>query len=66
VVTYRTPAELRELVDRWLADPEGRREVAARGRRAVLERHTFAHRVKEILAVARPLLDARPARIRPE
>jgi GT2 family glycosyltransferase len=64
VVTYRTRNELRELVDRWLADPDGRRERAERGRRAVLDRHTFAHRVAEILAAARPLLDARPARVR--
>jgi GT2 family glycosyltransferase/glycosyltransferase involved in cell wall biosynthesis len=63
VVTYRTAAELAELVDRWLADPSGRRERAERGRRAVLERHTFAHRVADILAAVRPLLDGRPARI---
>lgn len=33
-----------------LADPERRRAVAARGRAAVLARHTYAHRARDILA----------------
>lgn len=33
-----------------LADPERRRTVAARGRAAVLARHTYGHRAREILA----------------
>jgi GT2 family glycosyltransferase/spore maturation protein CgeB len=43
VVTYRTPTELGELVDRFSADPEERRRRGAQGREAVLESHTFAH-----------------------
>jgi len=58
VVTYRDRVELAALVDRYLADPRARREVAARGRAAVLARHTFAHRAAELLRLARPLLDA--------
>jgi hypothetical protein len=61
VVTYTTAAELRDLVERWLADPDGRRARAERGRRAVLQRHTFAHRVATMLAVLAPELEARPA-----
>jgi spore maturation protein CgeB len=63
VVTYGTAPELRALVDRWLADPAGRRERAERGRRAVLQRHTFGHRVAALLGVVRPQLEARPARV---
>lgn len=63
VATYETAAELRALVDRYLADTTGRRERAARGRAAVLARHTFAHRVAAILAIADPLLVERPSRI---
>lgn len=33
-----------------LADPERRRSVASRGRAAVLARHTYGHRAREILA----------------
>jgi O-antigen biosynthesis protein len=66
VPTYDRPEELRDLVDRYLADPEERRRRAERGRRAVLERHTFEQRVSVILDVAGPLLAARPARIDPE
>jgi spore maturation protein CgeB len=60
VVTYRTASELRDLIDRWLADSPGRRERAERGRRAVLERHTFDHRVAVLLAEVGPLLESRP------
>jgi spore maturation protein CgeB len=38
---------LRALLD----DPEKARALAARGRRTVLERHTCAHRVDELLAL---------------
>jgi spore maturation protein CgeB len=66
VVTYRSPAELRALVDRWLADPAGRRDRAERGRRAVLDRHTVRHRVIAILDAILPKLEARPARLTPD
>jgi hypothetical protein len=63
VASYGSPDELVALVDELLADPERRRALGARGRSAVLERHTFAHRAAEILAALRPLLDARPPRV---
>jgi spore maturation protein CgeB len=37
------------------SDPSARSELAARGRRTVLARHTTAHRVDELLAIARDL-----------
>jgi spore maturation protein CgeB len=61
VVTYRTAQELHALVERWLADPDGRRDRAERGRQAVLGRHTFAHRVAAILAAVEPRLESWPA-----
>jgi hypothetical protein len=50
VPTARSAGELRWAVRDALADPVMRRERARRGRSAVLERHTFAHRVDTILA----------------
>jgi O-antigen biosynthesis protein len=51
VVVYRSAEQLRELIDRLLADPAERRRRAALGRAIVLEGHTFAHRVDELLAI---------------
>jgi hypothetical protein len=59
VVSYETPDELRELIDRFLADPAAREEHAARARAAVLARHTFEHRVAELLRHVEPMLPAR-------
>ena len=42
------------LVERWLADPEGRAVLAARLQATVLERHTYARRATEL----RDLLEA--------
>ena len=50
LVTYGDADELGRLVDRYLDDPDERRQLAARGRAAVLARHTFAHRVDTIIA----------------
>jgi GT2 family glycosyltransferase len=60
VVSYRDAADLIRLVDRYLADPAARAERAERGRRAVLERHTFSHRVDEILRLVERLEPPRP------
>ena len=50
VVTVASGGELRATLQAALADPGWRRRIAERGRRAVLERHTFAARVATILA----------------
>jgi GT2 family glycosyltransferase/spore maturation protein CgeB len=51
VACFGSPEELRELIDRLLADPHERRRRGELGRELVLERHTFAHRVDELLAL---------------
>ena len=60
VVTYGSPAELHELLARYLADPASRAEAGARGRAAVLQRHTFELRVDRILEELAPLIQSRP------
>ena len=61
VATYASGRELRRLVGPYLADPDRRRAMAARARAAVLDRHTFDHRVAAILEVIGPELAARGA-----
>ena len=62
VVAFTDGAELRALVDRYLADEDGRAAHAMAARDAVLARHTFAHRAERILEVIGPLLaDRRPS-----
>jgi GT2 family glycosyltransferase/spore maturation protein CgeB len=51
VECFGSPLELRELIDRFLADPDERHRRGELGRELVLERHTFAHRVDGLLAV---------------
>lgn len=65
VVAYHGRDELRELVEAYLADPDARAARAARARAAVLERHTFDHRAREILAAVAPLEAARPPAVEP-
>lgn len=65
VVTYRDRDDLAEKVARYLADPEARRRHVDAGRRAVLRRHTFAHRVETMLAVLEPALAGRAHAGRP-
>jgi glycosyl transferase family 1 len=59
IVGYRDRAHLRELVDHFLANPEERRELSQRARRAVLERHTFDARAHRFIEVVEPLLARR-------
>jgi len=56
IVTYRDRADLARLVDAFLADPAARRTHAERAHRAVLDRHTFAHRARAFIAEVEPLL----------
>ncbi|HEU5142885.1 MAG TPA: glycosyltransferase, partial [Solirubrobacterales bacterium] len=51
VETYRDPADLRRKLDRCLADPDRRREMARRGRALVLAGHTVERRVEELLRI---------------
>jgi glycosyltransferase involved in cell wall biosynthesis len=49
VPTYRSSAELGDLVRHALEDPDGARARAAGGRAIVLAHHTFDHRAREVL-----------------
>jgi len=51
VACYGSAEELRELVDRFLADPGECRRRGALGRELVTAQHTFARRVDELLAL---------------
>ena len=53
VPTYRSPEELRKLVDADLEDPMAARERASAGRRTVLAAHTFDHRTRDLLDALR-------------
>jgi len=51
----RNGDEMRALLRRVLADRDLARHLAQHGRRTILARHTCAHRVDELLAVAAEL-----------
>ncbi len=61
VVAYEDADDLRTIIERFLADPEARREHTARARAAVLARHTFERRIGEMLSVVEPMLAERAA-----
>jgi spore maturation protein CgeB len=63
VVTYRTREHLHDLIERYLADPAERTRLGELGRRIVVERHTFAHRVRTFVEDAERLAADRPRRI---
>jgi glycosyltransferase involved in cell wall biosynthesis len=58
VLQYRTPDELQALVNEVLADREGARQRAGRGRRVVLANHTFDHRARHLVDQTARSLDA--------
>ncbi|MGH7390679.1 MAG: CgeB family protein [Candidatus Rokuibacteriota bacterium] len=53
VLAYRDLAELRRLLDHYLARPDEARAVGDNARRRALAEHTVRHRVEEMLAVIR-------------
>lgn len=53
VALYRTPRELLEALEYFLAHEEERIRVARAGRQVVLERHTYRHRLQQLLKAAR-------------
>ncbi len=63
VVAYHDRDDLRATVERYLADPAARRELAERGRNLVVGRHTFANRARSLIEAIEPRLAVRPARI---
>lgn len=55
-VAYRSPGELIDLIAYYLAHPTEREGIAAAGMAVALERHTYAHRVRQIIALVRERL----------
>ena len=55
--TYRTREDLRQLLDRFLADESSRRETANRLREIVVDSHTYHHRAREIPDLAKETLE---------
>ncbi|HLC40447.1 MAG TPA: glycosyltransferase, partial [Methylomirabilota bacterium] len=49
LVTYRNPGELLARIHYYLAHEEERERVAASGRAEVLAKHTYAHRMRQLL-----------------
>jgi hypothetical protein len=62
VITYTDRGDLLRKVDRHLNDPRTRRRRSEVGRAAVLERHTFSHRVDALLDEVLPLVGS-PRRV---
>ncbi|NIA14336.1 MAG: glycosyltransferase [Nitrospiraceae bacterium] len=50
LVVYRRDEDLPGLIQRYLEDDGARERIAAAGKSLVLERHTYAHRIDEMLA----------------
>jgi Glycosyl transferases group 1 len=65
VATWTDADDLRQSIERYLADPALRRSMSERGRTAVLARHTFAHRAAVLVDAAGPLWAVRPRIIDP-
>jgi hypothetical protein len=61
VITVDEPGDAREAVERLTGDVEYRERVGHLGYRAVMSRHTYGHRVDEVLG----RLDLTPRRVQP-
>ena len=59
VVQYRfkNRAAANDLVNGWLSDEDRRERAVASGRQLLIERHTWDHRVEEILSQVPPLIE---------
>ncbi|MGH2465730.1 MAG: CgeB family protein, partial [Candidatus Limnocylindrales bacterium] len=66
VPTWIDADDLRSSIERYLADPALRQALSARGRAAVLARHTFGRRAAVLRDAAGPLWAARPRLIDPD
>jgi len=49
LVLYRTPQELVQCIDHFLRDADERGRIARAGYAAVMERHTYVHRLRQLL-----------------
>jgi spore maturation protein CgeB len=53
VVVFEAPEEVQDLVSYYLRKPELREDVARRARKSILDRHTYRHRLDQVLRHAR-------------
>lgn len=51
-VSYRSPTELFDRIDYYLARDVERQAIAARGRAEAMRRHTYRHRLQQMLSLA--------------
>ena len=58
----KTGKEMRQLMAELLAHPQAAHDMAERGRQTILNRHTCAHRVNELLDIVNELRPGRVAR----
>ena len=65
LVCYDTPAQLFEVIDRYLRDDGTREAIARRGMERVLQHHTYEHRLQQILKLAGFAGDAEPRLLPP-
>ena len=63
LVLYRSPAELFERADYYLAHEQERESIAANGYRLTVEHHTYVHRTRFMLETAIERLRARYPRL---
>lgn len=56
---YRNPRELFEVIDEAVAMPAAAQRIAEAGRQLVLARHTYAHRIQQVLALVEERLGVR-------
>jgi hypothetical protein len=54
LVTYNSPEELKNLVNRYLENDKGRTEKTLKAQKIVNKYHTYSNRVEEILEVIKP------------
>jgi spore maturation protein CgeB len=49
IAVFNSPDDLDEAIAEYLADPDGRREIAARGMARTHGEHTYPHRLRQLL-----------------
>jgi len=53
IIVYRSPGELREMIERYLRSPEESRRITVRARERVLREHTYERRMEYMMEVIR-------------
>lgn len=59
IVTYRTKEECLEKIQYYLSHEEERKKIAKEGMRLVCEKHTYTHRIKQVLEDVKILCEAK-------